>query len=272
MPKELFTIGRFGRLCRLSVKQLRHYDELGLLRPVEVDPFTGYRYYAAAQARDALTIALLRDIDIALPVIAEVLTADGAGREAILRRERDRLADHIARDRQRLALLGRLADGRVDSHEVTAATEPVHHLWVASGSCEPAGIGAQVAACIGRLIPAVTAAGGPVASPLWGLFPIDLTEVMTVSVGVTAGLTETPTGLESRTLPATRVAATTHHGPYSQLPLAYHALLAWIHERGFIPQGPAREGYLVTPGEAADDELVTTVHIPFIRETAKENR
>jgi len=46
------------------VKQLRHYDDTGLLRPVHVERATGYRYYAREQARDALTVALLRDIDI----------------------------------------------------------------------------------------------------------------------------------------------------------------------------------------------------------------
>ncbi|MET7302578.1 MerR family transcriptional regulator [Embleya sp. NPDC005575] len=73
--EELLTIGRFARLCRLSVKQLRHYDDVGLLRPVRVDRATGYRYYATDQARDALTVALLREIDVPPAVIAETLAA-----------------------------------------------------------------------------------------------------------------------------------------------------------------------------------------------------
>jgi MerR-like DNA binding protein len=58
MTEPLLPIGQFARLCRLSVKQLRHYDELGLLRPAEVDAHTGYRYYRRDQARDALLIGL----------------------------------------------------------------------------------------------------------------------------------------------------------------------------------------------------------------------
>ncbi|GII81421.1 hypothetical protein Sru01_64030 [Sphaerisporangium rufum] len=53
MHGELLTIGRFARLCRLSVKRLRHYDELGLLAPVHVDAGSGYRYYAAGQVGPA---------------------------------------------------------------------------------------------------------------------------------------------------------------------------------------------------------------------------
>jgi DNA-binding transcriptional MerR regulator len=57
---ELLPIGLFSRLCRLSVKQLHHYDEVGLLRPARVDEATGYRYYRRDQVRDAMAIALLR--------------------------------------------------------------------------------------------------------------------------------------------------------------------------------------------------------------------
>lgn len=42
----LVPIGRFSRLCGLTVKALRHYDEIGLLKPARVDGSTGYRYYS----------------------------------------------------------------------------------------------------------------------------------------------------------------------------------------------------------------------------------
>jgi DNA-binding transcriptional MerR regulator len=45
----MFKIGDFSRLSRVSVKALRYYDEIGLLKPVRVDQFTGYRYYSADQ-------------------------------------------------------------------------------------------------------------------------------------------------------------------------------------------------------------------------------
>jgi protein phosphatase len=46
----MVTIGRFARLTGLTVKALRHYDELGLLKPARVDAWTGYRWYEPAQA------------------------------------------------------------------------------------------------------------------------------------------------------------------------------------------------------------------------------
>ena len=48
---DLLPIGRFARLTGLSVGALRHYDELDILRPAEVDRFTGYRRYRREPAR-----------------------------------------------------------------------------------------------------------------------------------------------------------------------------------------------------------------------------
>lgn len=45
----MIRIGDFSKLSRVSVKTLRYYDEMGLLKPVEVDPFTGYRFYLFSQ-------------------------------------------------------------------------------------------------------------------------------------------------------------------------------------------------------------------------------
>ncbi|MGF1241128.1 MerR family transcriptional regulator [Streptomyces sp. SID8381] len=89
MRDELLTIGRFARLCRLSVKQLRHYDDTGLLAPVRVDAGTGYRSYAPEQARDALTIALLRDMDLPLSGEARYLFRAGSVLGDLSRVERE---------------------------------------------------------------------------------------------------------------------------------------------------------------------------------------
>lgn len=260
MREELLTIGRFARLCRLSVKQLRHYDELGLLRPVWVDPDTGYRHYTAAQARDALIIALLRELDVPLSVIAEVLATSGEARSRVLRQERDRLAARIARDTERLRLLDRLAGADEFGYEVAVVREPARRLAVVTAACDTAAeAGAVVGRCIGRLLAAV--AGAPWTPPVWGLFPLDLADGMRVAAGVETD--RVPPGTRAETLPAGPVASTLHTGPYAELPLAYHALLAWIHERGLRPCPPAREAYLVAPGEADPAELLTRVVVPI---------
>ncbi|MBB5781881.1 MerR family transcriptional regulator [Nonomuraea jabiensis] len=268
MQGELLTIGRFARLCRLSVKQLRHYDEVGLLAPVHVDAGSGYRYYAPEQARDALTIALLREMDLPLAVIAQALAAEPESRARILRAERDRLAERISRDRARLEMLERLAEGGLPGYEVTMGREPERRLAVARAVCGPAEIGEKVEECVSRLLPVLGKAGIAWEPPLWALYPLDLEERMEIAVGAQTPQGEEAPGLEFEVLPGGPVAETVHIGPYAQLPLAYNALFAAIHERGLRPKAPVREAYLVGPAEAPQEELMTRLIIPIQESTA----
>jgi DNA-binding transcriptional MerR regulator len=70
---NLMPIGRFSRQTGLSVKALRHYDELGVLRPAAVDPDTGYRLYASGQVERAEAIRLLRRLEVPLDDVATLL-------------------------------------------------------------------------------------------------------------------------------------------------------------------------------------------------------
>lgn len=71
----MLKIGDFSRLSRISVRMLRHYDEIGLLPPVHIDPDTLYRYYDERQLITAARIAALRDMGFGLSEIGELLRA-----------------------------------------------------------------------------------------------------------------------------------------------------------------------------------------------------
>lgn len=70
---QLLTIGEFAYQARLTAKALRIYDEIGLLRPSEVDPWNGHRRYQASQLRPARLIAMLRGVDMSLAEIGLLL-------------------------------------------------------------------------------------------------------------------------------------------------------------------------------------------------------
>ena len=78
MTTELWTIGEFARESGLTPKALRLYDDLGLLRPAEVDPGSGYRRYAPDQLAQARLVATLRLVGMPLARIQEVLDAPPA--------------------------------------------------------------------------------------------------------------------------------------------------------------------------------------------------
>lgn len=113
MDDDLLSIGRFARLAGLSVGALRHYDELDVLHPADIDRSTGYRRYRRAQLETARTIARLRDLEVPLEEIRDVLAMDDPAEQ------RRRLAVHRARivarsDRltRLLHVVGRMTDGK----------------------------------------------------------------------------------------------------------------------------------------------------------------
>ncbi|HEV2640258.1 MAG TPA: MerR family transcriptional regulator [Actinocrinis sp.] len=82
---QLLTIGAFARATRLSIKALRLYDEFGLLRPVRVDPVSGYRYYAPEQVERARLVLWLRRLGMPLAGIREVCEQPPAGAADLVR-------------------------------------------------------------------------------------------------------------------------------------------------------------------------------------------
>lgn len=71
--KDLFSIGDAAKLFHLSVSSLRHYENIGLITPEYIDPYSGYRYYGAKQFEVLNSIRYLRALDIPLSEIADFL-------------------------------------------------------------------------------------------------------------------------------------------------------------------------------------------------------
>ena len=87
----MFTIGEFSRATHLSVKALRHYDEIGLLMPADVDASTGYSALHSRQAVDALAQVLAN---------AQVTVLEGQGHGALVQAPKlvaDAVVDFIDR-------------------------------------------------------------------------------------------------------------------------------------------------------------------------------
>jgi DNA-binding transcriptional MerR regulator len=120
---DLLTIGRFARLTGLSVGALRHYDELDLLRPARIDRFTSYRWYRRDQLETARTIVRMRDLEVPLETIRDLLaTDDPAERRRLLREHRSRIEARTFRLQRVLHILGQLSSE--DPNAVTTMPVP----------------------------------------------------------------------------------------------------------------------------------------------------
>ena len=69
----MFQIGEFAQIAQVSGRQLRYYDQLGLLRPVRTDPQTGYRYYSIRQLPRLNRILALKELGLTLDQIGALL-------------------------------------------------------------------------------------------------------------------------------------------------------------------------------------------------------
>jgi DNA-binding transcriptional MerR regulator len=100
----MFKIGEFSQLVRVSPRMLRHYEKCGLIAPAAIDPYTGYRQYAAAQISQISRIAALRDIGFSIDEIGEILPRYEAKRflKERLREKARGLRETIEQDHARL--------------------------------------------------------------------------------------------------------------------------------------------------------------------------
>ena len=126
---DLMSIGEFARLSRLSAKALRLYDELGLLPPAQVDPDSGYRWYAAGQLDNARLVASLRQIGVPLAQIQLILSLEPEAAAAQVGAYWSGAeADHAARRDLADYLVDRLAGKRNVMYEVKVRDIPARSL------------------------------------------------------------------------------------------------------------------------------------------------
>jgi len=103
--KMMIKIGDFSRISKVSIKTLRHYEHVGLLRPSHIDNVSGYRYYSARQLPRLTRILFFKKLGFSLTQIQTLLREDPSSlsfRE-ILHARRGELLDNMREEKSRLA-------------------------------------------------------------------------------------------------------------------------------------------------------------------------
>src|SRR5690349_6063348 len=100
----MFKIGDFSRISQVPVTALRYYDEVGLLKPAQIDKWTGYRYYSASQLPRLNRILALRDLGFSLDQIADLLDNEVPAAEirGMLRLRQAEMQERMEEERARL--------------------------------------------------------------------------------------------------------------------------------------------------------------------------
>jgi len=252
----MFGIGDFARSGRVSVRMLRHYDAIGLLRPASVDPITGYRSYEAEQLTRLNRVVALKDLGFTLEQVATIVEdhIDVAGLRAMLRLRHAELHEQIAADTARLARVeARLRviemEDAMSSDEVQVKTVPavrVAELSAPVGGFEPQFItpvlGPLFDRLMGRLAEAdVECVAAPIAYYEESADGDGLVAHAAAPIGDDV---EPVDGLTVTVLPEISAATITHRGRMDGVMPTIQTLGRWISAHGYRSVGYNREVYL----------------------------
>jgi DNA-binding transcriptional MerR regulator len=262
----MFGIGQFAQLAKVSVRTLRHYDDVGLLPPAHVDPSTGYRSYRAAQLPTLNRILALKDLGFSLAEITRMIESGVSAEQLVgmlrLRQaEAEQAADEERRRLSRVAARIHLLQGDpiMTDEQSAVVVKPLDALHVASAS-EPTDsfeddFGPIFERLYDRVFGELARVGVAPTGPHGALYDerddgrIDV--VATVPIADGAALD--PAVVTVRSFPAEARAATLiHRGSMATCGGSYETLLRWIDAAGETAIGYSREVYLACPADFAD--------------------
>ncbi|WP_405941053.1 MerR family transcriptional regulator [Streptomyces sp. NBC_00207] len=276
----MFTIGDFAKHGRVSVRMLRHYDALGLLRPARVDPFTGYRFYEAGQLARLNRVIALKELGFSLDQVGTILDERVGAEElrGMLRLRQAELETAMAAAAARLVQVeARLRtienEGTMPADDIVVKSLPPVRLAELTGtaaSYEPQDIGPVIGPLYDELCRRVEEAGVVPTGPGTAYYEDAPGADSGTAVLVHAGLPVAASvraedlgdGVRIVALPGVERAATVvHRGSMDGVLPTAQALARWIDAHGHRSAGYARELTLSCPQDP--DQWVTELQEPL---------
>ena len=270
----MFKIGDFSKLSLVSVKALRYYDELGLLRPARVDEFTSYRYYSASQLTRLNRILALKDMGLSLEQIALLLDTEPTPDQirGMLKLKQVELQQQLAEGQARMIRIQ--AWLQAFEQEVTMpAYEVVLKKVAPLKVAQIRGVAPtmeQIGPTLDRLFDQVATHieqnGATIAGPGITVYYDREYSDRDVNVGACFSFTgplKDGEQVKVSELPAVESMATViHHGPFSALNQAYNSIFRWIEANGYQISGPNREINLEYERGGDQAKFVTELQVP----------
>jgi DNA-binding transcriptional MerR regulator len=247
----VLTIGEFSRITHLSVRTLRRYHEADLLLPAAVDQSTGYRHYAVEQIPSAQVIHRLRQLDVPLSEIHDILLSpDPSTRAAIVAEHVGRLESELERKRAAVVALRRLLSPQPAPVDVALRAVPPMKVAAVADQVALESVLSWYAGAAAELEASVVEPSGPPG----GMYDDELFQNGHGHVVVYLPTPRPPrTGrVQPLTLPAAELAVATHHGPHDDIDVTYGELGTWVLDNALSVTGPVRETYLIGPRDTDD--------------------
>ena len=264
----MLKIGEFSKLSRVSVRMLRHYDDIGLLPPARIDRFTGYRYYSPDQLPVIGRITALKDMGFQLADIVRILEiySDRESLDSYLARRQTELKEISETVEYQMRLLDsarkRLRKEQNMSYNVSIKTIPERYaatVHMTIPRYEDEGMVWQILNEETGPLKVIPAEPCLVAAEYLD-DEYKEKDVELIAWKTVKGTYSDTEHVKFRTLPAVKVASCMVKGGYEQMPDVYGAVISWVNANGYECAGPMFNIYHVSPHETQNpDEFVTEV-------------
>ncbi|TYQ29802.1 MerR family transcriptional regulator [Pseudanabaena sp. UWO310] len=266
----MLKIGDFSKLSQVSIKALRLYDEMGLLKPISVDRFTGYRFYSASQLPRLNRILAFKDLGFSLEQIARLLQEEISIEQmrGMLRLKQADLQQHIEQEQSRLvrvaAKLKQIEREHVMS-DYEVVIKKIEPITVASIR-EVLPNYYAIAELFQELYQYLAQQGitkFEYDTGIWhdyGYKDSDIDGEAVVAVPPSVKGNDRIKIYELQGYEA--IACLVHHGSYSGLSTAYQHLLTWIENNGYRCIGANREFYIQGGADCDEESYITEIQFP----------
>jgi len=265
----MLKIGEFSKINRVTVKTLRLYDELDLLKPISVDEFTGYRFYETSQLPQIQKIISLKQIGFSLMEIAEILNNNHDFLSMLIIKEQE-IKNEIKGDRDKLARIKSYIDGQkkeksMDHHVVI---KELPEVIVASRRLIIKDYNQlfRVAPEMGEMMKAQNLKCR-VPEYCFNIYHDGEYKEKDIDVeiceAVVAAGTETD-DLKFKSFPSVEAACIFHKGPYENLGKSYGILINWLKDNKYEPADFFRESYIDGCWNKDDpSDWLTEIQVPI---------
>jgi effector-binding domain-containing protein len=269
----MLKIGDFSKLSQVTVKALRLYDQLGLLKPIHVDHVTSYRYYSANQLPRLNRILALKDLGFSLEQIAKLLDENlpPAQIRGMLRLKQAELQQLVAGEQARLLRVEiqlRQIEQENSMPNYDIVLKKLEPIKVASIR-EILPSFANVSKLYDELYNYLQQQGVQEFNYFAGIWhdreykESDVDWEFAISVNK---LIPSNGRVQIYELPGYETTAcAVHQGSYNTMKQAYNALASWIEAHGYKISGASREVYLVGGAEQDNESYVTEVQFPVAK-------
>ena len=274
----MFKIGDFSRLSLVSVKTLRYYDELGLLKPARVEKETGYRYYSTSQLARLNRILVMKDMGLSLEQIALLLDNEPTPDQirGMLRLKQVELSQQIVEGQARLRrieawLQAFEREAIMPAYDVILkSVAPLRVASVRGVAPNMEQIGPTLDRLFDQVMGYVSQHGATLAGPgitLYHNIGATETDISVQACMPFNGSLSKGGQVNVEELPAVEtMASVIHRGSFSTLNQAYGAIFPWIEANGYRISGPNRELNLEYERGGDQSKFVTEIQFPVERQ------